>query len=74
MLCCVAVKQKCPRTALNNGWSLWVKVCYKKVGGKGLVELTPSIRFWVWIRVRTEGSSRNREKERISDLAGDGRE
>lgn len=38
------------------------------------MEFTPSIRFWVWIRVRTEGSSRNKEKERTSDLAGDGRE
>lgn len=39
-----------------------------------MVELTPSIRFQVWIRVRIEDSSRNREKERKSDLAGDGRE
>lgn len=74
MLCCVSVKQKCQRTALNNAWSLWVKVSYKKAGGKCLVELNPSIRFQVWIRVRIEDSSRNREKERKSDLAGDGRE
>lgn len=38
------------------------------------MELTPSTRFRVWIRVRIEGSSRNREKEGKSDLAGDGRE
>lgn len=68
------VKQKCQRTALNNAWSLWVTVSYKKAGGKGPMELTPSIRFQVWIRVSIEDSSRNREKERKSDLAGDGRE
>lgn len=38
------------------------------------MELTPSIRFQVCIRGRTEDSSRNREKERTSDLAGHGRE
>lgn len=37
------------------------------------MELTPSIRFQVWIGVRTEDSSGSREKERKSDLAGDGR-
>lgn len=37
------------------------------------MELTLSIihRFQVWIRVRIEDSSRNREKDRKSDLAGD---
>lgn len=70
----MSVKQKCRRAALNNAWSLWVKVSYKEAGGKGSMELTPSIRFRVWIRVRMEDSSRNREKERKSDLAGDGRE
>lgn len=37
------------------------------------MELTLSIshRFQVWIRVRIEDSSRNREKERKSDLAGE---
>lgn len=70
MLCCVSVKQKCQRTSLNNAWSLRVKVSYEKAGGKGSVELTLSIshRFQVWIRERIEDSSRNREKERKSDL------
>lgn len=42
-------------------------------GRKGSMELTLSIshRFQVWIRVRIEDSSRNREKERKSDLAGE---
>jgi len=73
VLCCVSVKQKCHRTALNNAWSLQVKVSYEKDGGKGSMELTRSIshRFQVWIRVRIEDSSRNREKERKSDLIGE---
>lgn len=72
MLCCVSVKEKC-QTALNNAWSLHVKVCYGKAGGKGWMELTLSIsqRFQVWIRVRVEDSIRNREKESKSNLAGD---
>ena len=73
MLCCVSLKQKCQRTALNNAWSLRVKVSYEKAGGKGFMELTlsSSHRFQVWIRVRIEDSSRNREKERKSDVAGE---
>lgn len=68
----MSAKQKCQRTALNNAWSLRVKVSYEQAGGKGLMELTLSIihRFQVWIRVLIEDSSRNK-KERKSDLAGE---